>query len=721
MTRCGIDEKYSFAAITELNIQPAILVELGNTATEIAKELLTDIDRIIRRKEYEQYSNLRRGHLRYPLRREERTSLPHIQESGTGGAVDMGEKGSRPDSGDGQNGTRPHQYERTLPHNMGGDSSSVRDGVQHNGGDNEKEISPNGELGTAGTAERGDILGSESSEVGLPPSSGEMADSSLLGERGAVGDKEDNSITIDSGSKDAAAFGAKAQQDAAQPSSDRGLTEDTTEYDEAEFDEEADSAFYYSDEDDEPLQMSLFGEDEPKQNTPDPSYSFFISKPRYEVSDENIGTHTRRELLLAEIMRGSGFQDGKFRIEQFYKENPSIDELAKMMKKEYGVGGHTCNGDVKFADHDAKGIKITLDVNDETLIVKYSWTEAAHCAAELIKSGQYITQKDIDNRIHNAKFHLRHGYGRPFDSFYYESAVKTLTLYNISLDEVLGVEGMSELNDMFYQLYDDKCAVLEQPTTTTPYPVENARTNKLTDLRLRFSQENDFYLTAYVDGEDVIVRELGDDKADVVRYLTTNGITVTGYEENKVRQHDVVGHGVAVEAGMRSVRAALGLRQQQHPVAAPYLTQEEIKNNLKVGDYIRDKEDQILQITSIDGEFSIAYKIVMGQSLLADSGAIFGRWKQSIGEIELLSEQEVNAIINGEATLSQKPTEQEIRANLKVGDYFRNEDGEILRIVSVEGESNMRYINLSFDRTGALGGFIAGHWRGYFDKIEPLT
>ena len=670
MTRCGIDEKYSFAAITELNIQPAILVELGNTATEIAKELLTDIDRIIRRKEYEQYSNLRRGHLRYPLRGEKRTSLPHIQESGTGGAVDMGEKGSRSDSGDGQNGTRPHQYEWTLPHNMGGDSSSVRGGIQLDGGDNEKEISPNGELGTAGTAERGDILGSESSEVGLPPSSGEMADSSLLGTGGTVGDKEDNPEINDS-----------------------SLTEDTTEYDEAEFDEEADSAFYYPDEDDEPLQMSLFGEDEPKQNTPDPNYSFFVSKPRYEVRDENIGTHTRRELLLDEIMRGSGFQDGKFRIEQFYKDNnPSIDELATMMKKEYGTGGHSGDGDISYSDHDGSGIKITLDVNDENLIVKYSWTEAARCAAELIKAGQYITQKDIDNRIHNAKFHLRHGYGRPFDSFYYENAVKTLALYNIPLDEVLGVEGMSELNDMFYQLYDDKCAILEQPTTSTPYPVENARANKLTDLRLRFSQENDFYLTAYVDGEDVIIRTLGDDKADVVRYLTTNGITVTGYEENKVR------HGVA-----------------------PYLTQEGIKNNLKVGDYIRDKEDQILQITSIDGEFSIAYKIVMGQSLLADSGAIFGRWKQSIGEIELLSEQEVNAIINGEATLSQKPTEQEIRANLKVGDYFRNEDGEILRIVSIEGESNMRYINLSFDRTGALGGFIAGHWRGYFDKIEPLT
>ncbi len=607
MTRCGIDEKYSFAAITELNIQPAILVELGNTATEIAKELLTDIDRVIRRKEYEQYNNLRRGHLRYPLRREKRTSLPHIQESGTGGAVDMGEKGARPDSGAGQNSTRPHQYERTLPHDMGGDSSSVRDRVQHNGGDNEKETSPNGELGAAGTAERGDILGGESSEVGLPQSGGEMADSSLLGTGGAVGDKEDYAEINDS-----------------------SISEDITEYDEAEFDEEADSAFYYSDEDDEPLQMSLFGDDEPKQNTPDPSYSFFISKPNYVVTDNVVGNHTRRELLLTEIMRGSGFQDGKFRIEQFYKEHPSVHELAKMMKKEYGIGGHSCEGDIIFADHDAKGIKITLEVNDETLIVKYSWTEAAHCAAELIKSGQYITQKDIDDRIRSAKYYLHNGYGKPFDSFYYNDAVKTLTLYNIPLDEVLGVKGMSELNDMFYQLYDNKCAILEQQITTTPYPIENARTNKLTDLRLRFSKGNDFYITAFVDGEDVIVKALGDDKADVVRYLTTNGITVTGYMDNIIRTN------------------------------AP--TQEEIKNNLKVGDYIRDKDGQIFQITSIDGDFSIAYKIVIAESLLADSGAIFGRWKQSIGDIELLSEQEVAAILNGVplVTVSSETAQQPV-------------------------------------------------------------
>lgn len=86
-----------------------------------------------------------------------------------------------------------------------------------------------------------------------------------------------------------------------------------------------------------PSQLSLFGE------------------PVVYESD------VEEKAIYAALMKGSGFQDGKFRIEEFIKENHSINELAKMLKDEYGTGGHSGNEFYAFANHNSKGIEIILN------------------------------------------------------------------------------------------------------------------------------------------------------------------------------------------------------------------------------------------------------------------------------------------------------------------------------------------------------------------------
>ena len=115
------------------------------------------------------------------------------------------------------------------------------------------------------------------------------------------------------------------------------------------------------------------------------------------IANEN--NVSRVNLIYNEVMRGTGFVDGKFRVADFYQANPSKNDFVDFLKNEYGIGGHSGDGPVKFADHDSKGIEITLTTGKEN----FTWNEVAKVISELIEKGEYITQKDIDNRIRRAK------------------------------------------------------------------------------------------------------------------------------------------------------------------------------------------------------------------------------------------------------------------------------------------------------------------------------
>lgn len=141
---------------------------------------------------------------------------------------------------------------------------------------------------------------------------------------------------------------------------------------------------------DEPVQLNLFGEPMEEE------------KPEKTI----IGGVDIEEALKYDLIHyGTGFQDGKFRVEQFYRERPhDTKEFAKFLSKEYGIGGHTCEGKVDMAWHDGKGIKLDFKLdNGEKTSVTWNWQKVAARLATLIENQTYITQKDIDDRIRYAK------------------------------------------------------------------------------------------------------------------------------------------------------------------------------------------------------------------------------------------------------------------------------------------------------------------------------
>ena len=166
---------------------------------------------------------------------------------------------------------------------------------------------------------------------------------------------------------------------------------------------------------DEPVQLNLFGEPMEEE------------KPEKTI----IGGVDIEEALKYELIHyGTGFQDGKFRVEQFYREHPhDTKEFAKFLSKEYGIGGHSCEGRIDMAWHDGKGIKLDFKLdNGEKTSVTWNWQKVAARLATLIENQTYITQKDIDSRIRNARYEIAE---YDADSVQYQRSMKILEEYGL--------------------------------------------------------------------------------------------------------------------------------------------------------------------------------------------------------------------------------------------------------------------------------------------------
>ena len=126
--------------------------------------------------------------------------------------------------------------------------------------------------------------------------------------------------------------------------------------------------------------------------------------------DEKESVHTeplsREAALQLELMRGTGFVGGKFRVSDYYADHqPSQKEFAVFLKDEYGIGGHSGITPIYMANHGASGIEIELETHEK---YSYKWNEVAKETAALLDAGTYITSKDIQRHIRDAKNTIEH-------------------------------------------------------------------------------------------------------------------------------------------------------------------------------------------------------------------------------------------------------------------------------------------------------------------------
>jgi hypothetical protein len=98
------------------------------------------------------------------------------------------------------------------------------------------------------------------------------------------------------------------------------------------------------------------------------------------------------EIIDYDLQRGSGVEDGKYRIYEQFSKNLSANQNERFLSKEYGIGGASpiISGTGIGEWHDSKGI--TLSKGDAKLTL--SWSKVAKRIGELIAVDRYLSPKE---------------------------------------------------------------------------------------------------------------------------------------------------------------------------------------------------------------------------------------------------------------------------------------------------------------------------------------
>lgn len=123
--------------------------------------------------------------------------------------------------------------------------------------------------------------------------------------------------------------------------------------------------------------------------------------PRKEYTAENLSYVPPVRFISEDeidniFRRGTGMQDGRYRVYNYFAEHPDKQERIAFLKKEYGTGG-SYDGK-RNEDHDGKGIRFSRgQLGNPLAEVHIKWNEAEKRIDKLIKQGRYLTEKDIKN------------------------------------------------------------------------------------------------------------------------------------------------------------------------------------------------------------------------------------------------------------------------------------------------------------------------------------
>lgn len=113
------------------------------------------------------------------------------------------------------------------------------------------------------------------------------------------------------------------------------------------------------------------------------------------------GTHIDEQDIVDVLVMGSGFCEGRFRIQEYFSAAvlPTVKEQADWLKKEYGIGGRTWDfrdGERGFLDYDAKGLRIKryASDNDPDYFRLLPWNEVARRLHLLVHNDQYLDENN---------------------------------------------------------------------------------------------------------------------------------------------------------------------------------------------------------------------------------------------------------------------------------------------------------------------------------------
>ncbi len=147
------------------------------------------------------------------------------------------------------------------------------------------------------------------------------------------------------------------------------------------------------------------------------------------------------------IHHGSAFEDGKFRIYEYFFQEHTRKEKAKFLSDEFGWGGYVGGGE-SIDYRPGKGITMTRTDRkqpENNIGIHLTYPQAADMIDQLIAEGRYITPKDIEDR-QNRAIHILKTYdpNNPIQVSEIEKAKAILDSYNIDYSQLLANQPIVE-------------------------------------------------------------------------------------------------------------------------------------------------------------------------------------------------------------------------------------------------------------------------------------
>ncbi|MBR1737859.1 MAG: DUF3849 domain-containing protein, partial [Firmicutes bacterium] len=120
-------------------------------------------------------------------------------------------------------------------------------------------------------------------------------------------------------------------------------------------------------------------------------------KTKESTSNEELINGIPKEIVLAALKTGTGYVDGKFRVEKIILGELDVKERIKKIKKEFGFGGRNGevgNPSITGISHDSNGYYIEWENANGKTKGKLSWSEVEKNLNQLVRNNQYVTPEE---------------------------------------------------------------------------------------------------------------------------------------------------------------------------------------------------------------------------------------------------------------------------------------------------------------------------------------
>lgn len=255
-------------------------------------------------------------------------------------------------------------------------------------------------------------------------------------------------------------------------------------------------------------------------------FDFKVSEQQSEIDN----------FVNAVLMKGTGTEDGKFRVNDFFLENHTEKEKIDFLKEEFGwYGRYTSNESLE--SQPSKGLAFTRtdkENPENNLNIHLSWQEVAEHLDSMISAKTYITENDIAERQRHALYVLKnYSSDNPNDVYAIQKAKEILDSYNIDYSDIISPapseksivdSSIDYSKDLFFLNENSEIVTLLQYNPDSDlggqFVSTNVRYNQIQEAAQKFGNSTEEFFNYIVSVGQQYISDIGTDlyNADLEKY-----------------------------------------------------------------------------------------------------------------------------------------------------------------------------------------------------------